>query len=149
FSGARNEDDLILAPEDWYANHGIELYLDDPVVLVDRARSRVVAASGMEVEYNRLVFATGSTPFVPPVEGTDLDGVFVYRTLEHLWLIEDHSLTSTRAAVIGGGLLGLEAAKALYDLGLKVHVIEHGTHLMSRQLDQRAGELLKERVEEL
>jgi NADPH-dependent 2,4-dienoyl-CoA reductase/sulfur reductase-like enzyme/bacterioferritin-associated ferredoxin len=149
FSGARDEESLILAREEWYQEHGIELYLDDPVVFVDRARSQVVAASGREVQYNRLVFATGSSPFVPPVPGTDLPGVFVYRTLEDLWLIEDHSVFSTRAAVVGGGLLGLEAAKALYDLGLKVHVIEHGTHLMSRQLDQRAGELLKERVEEL
>jgi NADPH-dependent 2,4-dienoyl-CoA reductase/sulfur reductase-like enzyme/bacterioferritin-associated ferredoxin len=149
FAGGSDEGTLTLAPEDWYEEHGIELYLDDPVVHVDRARSRVCAASGREVEYNRLVFATGSRPFVPPMEGVELPGVFVYRTIDDVYAIEDYSQGATRAAVIGGGLLGLEAAKAIMDLGLRVHVIEHGPGLMHRQIDAKGAELLKENIEKL
>ena len=148
FAGGSDEA-LTLAPESWYEEHGIELYLDDPVVAVDRARSRVCAASGLEVEYNRLVFATGSRPFVPPMEGVDLPGVFVYRTVDDVYAIEDYSQGGTRAAVIGGGLLGLEAAKAILDLGLRVHVIEHGAGLMHRQIDAKGAELLKAGIEQL
>ena len=148
FAGVSDES-LTLAPEDWYSAHGIELYLDDPVVFVDRARSRVCSESGMEVEYNRLVFATGSRPFVPPMEGTELPGVFVYRTVDDVYAIEEFSQGATRAAVIGGGLLGLEAAKAIADLGLSVHVIEHGPGLMHRQIDMRGAEFLKEAIEKL
>ncbi|UQA59408.1 FAD-dependent oxidoreductase [Polyangium aurulentum] len=140
---------LTLAPESWYAEHGIELHLDDPVVYVDRVRSVVVSASGVEVPYNRLVFATGSRPFVPPVEGADLPGVFVYRTIEDLYEIEDHALEVRSAAIIGGGLLGLEAAKAVYDLGLRVHVVEVAKGLMPRQLDAEGANVLRGKIEQL
>lgn len=148
FSG-KSGDELLLANEEWYQDHGFELYLDDPVVRIDRNRSRVCAYSGTEVEYNRLVFATGSLPWVPNIEGVELPGVFVYRTLEDLYAIEEYSRGATRAAVIGGGLLGLEAAKAISDLGITVHVVEHGAGLMHRQIDARGAEILKEAVEKL
>ena len=151
FSPGKTADDLLLATEEWYQDHGFELYLDDPVERIDRPRSRVIARSGIEVEYNRLVFATGSHPWVPRIEGIELElpGVFVYRTLEDLYQIEEYSRGATRAAVIGGGLLGLEAAKAIHDLGVGVHVIEHGAGLMHRQIDVRGAEILKEAVEKL
>jgi nitrite reductase (NADH) large subunit len=148
FSGKTTEM-LTLAPIEWYEDNGIELYLNDPVVLIDREECRVRSASGMEVLYDRLVFATGSRPFVPPMEGTSLPGVFVYRTVEDLYDIMDYARESARAAVIGGGLLGLEAAKAVYDLGLEVHVIEFAPGLMPRQLDARGAQLLRDKIEEL
>lgn len=147
------EEKLILAPKEWYEEHGIELHLDDPVVHVDREECVVVSASGCEVEYNRLVFATGSRPFVPPVEGIDLKGVFIYRTLDDVYAIEEHSMTVTRAAVLGGGLLGLEAAKAIHDLypkrRIKIDVIEHGPGLMHRQIDIKGADILRQKIEAL
>jgi nitrite reductase (NADH) large subunit len=148
FSG-RSEESLLLADETWYDENGIELYLYDPVVAVDRERSVVVSGLGRVFGYNRLVFATGSKPFVPPIEGIDLPGVFLYRTIDDIYQITDYAEGCLRAAVIGGGLLGLEAAKAAHDLDLKVHVVEVAPHLMPRQLDAPAAELLKEKIEEL
>ena len=145
----KTADDLTLAPPSWYAEHGIALYLGDPVVEINTDDCLVRSASGLVVPYDRLVFATGSRPFVPPIPGVDLPGVFVYRTVEHLHAIMDHGYGVERAAVIGGGLLGLEAAKAIYDLGLEVHVIESGAGLMHRQLDAAGSGLLKSKIEDL
>jgi NADPH-dependent 2,4-dienoyl-CoA reductase/sulfur reductase-like enzyme/bacterioferritin-associated ferredoxin len=145
----KTADDLTLAPPSWYAEHGIALYLGDPVVEINTDDCLVRSASGLVVPYDRLVFATGSRPFVPPIPGVELPGVFVYRTVEHLHAIMDHGYGVERAAVIGGGLLGLEAAKAIYDLGLEVHVIESGAGLMHRQLDAAGSGLLKSKIEEL
>jgi nitrite reductase (NADH) large subunit len=148
FSG-KTIDDLTFAPREWYQENGIELRLGDPVVAIDRDDGIVRSASGIEVPYDRLVFATGSRPFVPPIEGVDLPGVFVYRTVEHLAAIMQHGHSLKRAAVIGGGLLGLEAAKAVYDLGLEVHVVEFAPRLMPRQLDQPGADVLRARIEQL
>jgi nitrite reductase (NADH) large subunit len=148
FAG-RTSTSLSLAPESWYQEHGIELYLNDPVVEVDRVRSVVRSASGVEVPYNRLVFATGSRPFVPPIDGADLPGVFVYRTIDDLYDIEDYALEVRSAAIIGGGLLGLEAAKAAHDLGLDVHVVEVAPRLMPRQLDAEGASVLRQKIEDL
>ena len=162
--GGRDGESLILAEEDWYESHGIDLYLDDPIVYVDREHSFVESYSGRRVPYNRLVFATGSEPFVPPIEGMHLKtedgskrlrrGVFVYRTFDDVYNIEAHIEGSLRVAVIGGGLLGLEAAKAIYDLGRRLHpievqVIEVAPGLMPRQLDAQGAVVLKEKIEEL
>nr|WP_275939246.1 FAD-dependent oxidoreductase [Polyangium spumosum] len=162
--GGRDGESLILAEEDWYESHGIDLFLDDPVVYVDRERSYVQSYSGRRVPYNRLVFATGSEPFVPPIEGIRVEtddgtkhirpGVYVYRTFDDVYNIESHVEGSLRVAVIGGGLLGLEAAKAIYDLGRRLHpievqVIEVAPGLMPRQLDAQGAAALKEKIEEL
>ncbi|MDI1435520.1 FAD-dependent oxidoreductase [Polyangium sorediatum] len=162
--GGRDGESLILAEEDWYESHGIDLYLDDPIVYVDREHSFVESYSGRRVPYNRLVFATGSEPFVPPIEGMHIKaedgskrlrrGVFVYRTFDDVYNIEAHVEGSLRVAVIGGGLLGLEAAKAIYDLGRRLHpievqVIEVAPGLMPRQLDAQGAVVLKEKIEEL
>jgi len=162
--GGRDGESLILAEEDWYESHGIDLYLDDPIVYVDREHSFVESYSGLRIPYNRLVFATGSEPFVPPIEGMHVEdddgtkrlrrGVFVYRTFDDVYNIEAHVEGALRVAVIGGGLLGLEAAKAIYDLGRRLHpievqVIEVAPNLMPRQLDPQGAGLLKEKIEEL
>jgi len=104
-----------------------------------------------ELEYDELVLATGSSPFVPPISGlkTSIPGIFLYRTIEDMDAIIARAQTSRRAAVLGGGLLGLEAAKALMELGMETHIIESAPHLMPSQLDTVAGDLLKRQVESL
>jgi nitrite reductase (NADH) large subunit len=149
FLAGRAPEELQLASADWYAQNGIELHLGDPVVSVDRERRVVVSACGREVKYDRLVLATGSRAFVPPIEGCDLPGVFVYRTLDDLEKIKARAAGCKRAAVLGGGLLGLEAAAALRDLGLQTWIVERNTALLTRQLASQAGALLQAHVEKL
>ena len=108
--------DLQIRSRCWYSQNGIELFTGDPVVEIDRERRRVRSAAGREVQYESLIIATGSSPFVPPIEGAGQPGVFVYRTIEDLEQIRLFSGTSRSAAVLGGGLLGLEAARALVNL---------------------------------
>ncbi len=148
FAG-KSADDLLMAPRSWYASHGVRLETGDPVVEVDRSAKLVRSAKGLEVGYDRLVFATGSYPFVPPFEGHDLPGVFVYRTIEDLDAIRARAGGVQNAAVIGGGLLGLEAAKALYDLGLESHVIEAAPGLMMRQVDAAGADFLADKIRDL
>lgn len=142
----QTEENLRLAPEEWYADHGIELHLGDPVVEIDCGRRTVTSASGFEVEYRKLVLATGSAPFVPPIPGVDLPGVFVYRTVADLRAIRRRARTARTAAVIGGGLLGLEAARALQSAGLEITVVEAAASLMPAQLDQQGGKELERQI---
>jgi NAD(P)H-nitrite reductase large subunit len=116
---------------------------------IDRERQLVRSASGREVKYDQLVLATGSRAFVPPIPGHDLPGVFVYRTLDDLTRIREYAASGGRTAVLGGGLLGLEAAKALHDLGLKTWIVERGSSLLARQLASEGGGLLQAHVEKL
>ncbi len=146
FSG-KTAADLTLQPIDWYAENGITLHLEDKAVEIDREAKLVRSAKGLSVHYDTLVLATGSSPFVPPVPGIEKEGVFVYRTIEDLEGMMEYAKTSKRAAVIGGGLLGLEAAKATQDLGLETHVIEFMTRLMPRQVDEAGGAILKDIIE--
>jgi nitrite reductase (NADH) large subunit len=149
FLSGQSPESLTLASRDWYEENHIKLHLGDSVVLVDRDRKMVHSADGRTVRYDKLVFATGASPWVPPMRGRDLPGVFVYRTLNDLAAIKAYATRCRQAAVLGGGLLGLEAAKAMSDLGLKTRVIERGTGLLARQLDPRASDLLQEHVEAL
>ncbi len=151
FFEERSADALALADRDWYVQQGFELVLGDPVRSLDRAAKTVTTASGRVEPYDLLVFATGSRPFVPPIPGIDCPGVFVYRTIEDLEAIVDWAERpeTTCAAVIGGGLLGLEAAKAVVDLGLEATVLEHGDRLMPRQVDETGGQLLARAIESL
>lgn len=148
FAG-RSADDLLLADVSWYAAKGIELILADPVGSIDREGNRVTTRSGRVFDYDRLVLATGSSPFVPPVPGIESPRVLVYRTIEDLVAIEVLADRSRTAAVIGGGLLGLEAAKALLDRGLDTTVIEAAPRLMPRQVDAAGAALLARRIESL
>jgi len=138
---------LALPGADYAGDDQVELRLGDPVVAIDRERRTVTTRAGFEQGYDALVLATGSRPFVPPVKGHDLPGVFVYRTIEDLDAIRVAAGKPGRgrrsALVIGGGLLGLEAAKALRDMGLSPHVVEMGPRLMPLQIDEGGGGLLR------
>ncbi|CCH02326.1 nitrite reductase (NAD(P)H), large subunit [Fibrella aestuarina BUZ 2] len=150
YLGEKTADELTMAPVGWYAEQGITLHLSDPVVAIDRDRQQVRSHHGLVVPYDYLVLATGSGAFVPPVAGVDKDGVFVYRTIEDLDLIQAYARKARRGAVLGGGLLGLEAAKALLDLGLdEAHVVEFAPRLMPRQIDEAGSEILQRQLEGL
>lgn len=142
-------DDLLLSPTEWYHKNGITLLTDQRVTMLNRAERRVLVDNGEEHKYDFCVLATGSRPFVPPVEGTNLPRVFVYRTIEDLAQIRACAEHCQSAAVMGGGLLGLEAAKGLLDLGLETHVLEMAPGLMPRQLDTDCAKALKAKVEAL
>ncbi|WP_116949334.1 nitrite reductase large subunit NirB [Jiangella endophytica] len=142
------EEDLRLAPDGCY-DADCELVLGDAVAGIDRAARVVTTASGRAVAYDALVLATGSRPFVPPVPGADLDGCFVYRTIDDLDAIRSRAASVTSGVVIGGGLLGLEAANALLSLGLATSVVEFAPRLMPAQVDHGGGEVLRRKVEAL
>ncbi|WP_240979707.1 nitrite reductase large subunit NirB [Streptomyces sp. HNM0574] len=146
FSGTTPEG-LALAEEGFLARHGIELHLGDPAVDVDRAARTVTARSGAVHRYDTLVLATGSYPFVPPVPGSDSTGCFVYRTIEDVLAIEDYARGARTGVVVGGGLLGLEAAGALQGLGLATHVVEFNPRLMALQVDEGGGAALRRTLE--
>jgi nitrite reductase (NADH) large subunit len=148
FSG-KTAEDLSLVPPGFYEEHGIHAYLGDPVIDVDRRNKIVYSEKGREIRYDKLVMATGSVPFVPPIEGNDREDCLVYRTIEDLEMIEAKAKASKVGVVVGGGLLGLEAAKALADLGLETHVVEFAPRLMPVQLDEAGAALLKRKIEKL
>jgi nitrite reductase (NADH) large subunit len=127
---------------------GVELRLGEPVREIDRA-CKVVRTDAAEYAYDRLVLATGSRPFVPPIAGADLPGVFVYRTLDDLEALQAYAAGRRVGAVLGGGLLGLEAANALRLLGLTTHVVEFAPRLMPLQVDDGGGAVLKGHIESL
>ncbi|MCF2519604.1 nitrite reductase large subunit NirB [Dyadobacter sp. CY351] len=149
FAG-KTADDLTLASADWYADNGIRLFLSDPVVDIDRDEKLVRSHHGHIVHYDYLIMATGSGAFVPSIPGVEKDGVFVYRTIEDLELIQSYARKARKGAVLGGGLLGLEAAKALLDLGLEeAHVVEFASRLMPRQIDDAGSRILQSQLESL
>ncbi|WP_101254225.1 nitrite reductase large subunit NirB [Streptomyces barkulensis] len=146
FSG-RTPEDLSLVDEGFMERHGIELRLGDPAVAIDREARTVTSRAGLEIGYDTLVLATGSYPFVPPVPGSDSAGCFVYRTVEDLLAIEEYAGRSRVGTVVGGGLLGLEAAGALGGLGLETHIVEFNPRLMALQVDEGGGAALRRTVE--
>ncbi|MER6537579.1 nitrite reductase large subunit NirB [Streptomyces sp900105755] len=149
FSG-RTPDDLSMTDMEFIDAHGIELYVGDPAETIDRGTRTVTARSGRVVGYDTLVLATGSYPFVPPVPHKDATGCFVYRTIDDLLAIEQYATSgATVGAVVGGGLLGLEAAGALKGLGLAAHIVEFAPRLMPVQVDEGGGAALLRTVEEM
>ncbi|MGW3955235.1 nitrite reductase large subunit NirB [Streptomyces sp. NPDC004752] len=147
FSG-RTPEELSLTDREFITGQGIELHVGDPAETIDRAARRVTARSGLTVGYDVLVLATGSSPFVPPVPGRDAEGCFVYRTIEDLLAIEAYAKSRARTgAVVGGGLLGLEAAGALQGLGLTSHIVEFAARLMPVQVDAGGGAALLRTIE--
>jgi len=149
FFVSRNAKALMLANLDWYREQGIELYVGDRASAIDRKQRIVTSDKGLQIEYDYVVLATGSIPFVPPVPGIDKLGVFLYRTIDDLERILAYAQKVKTAAVIGGGLLGLEAAKATLDLGLETHVVEFAQRLMPRQIDDAGSRLLVRKIEGL
>ena len=148
FSG-KSAADLSLVPAGFFDQHGIALRLGDKAVAIDRTRKLVRSARGHELPYDKLVLATGSYPFVPSLPGAEWPDCFVYRAIEDLEAIRTAAGRARVGAVIGGGLLGLEAAKALHDLGLETHVVEFAPRLMAVQLDDSGGRLLRRKIEAL
>lgn len=142
-------EELSLGSPEWYRQRSIELHTSTRAIGLAPDERIVTTSSGQRFAYDVAVLATGSQPFVPPLPGVDLDGVFVYRTIEDLDAIRGYASKARRAVVLGGGLLGLEAAKAVLDLGLEVHVVEVSDRLMPRQLDGAASRLLEQRIAEL
>ena len=149
FSG-KSAEDLSLASSDWYSSNNITLHLSDPVKNIDRVNKTVHSHRGITECYDYLVLATGSSAFVPPIPGVEKEGVFIYRTIEDLELMTNWAKKSKKGAVIGGGLLGLEAAKAMLDLGVTdTQVIEFAPRLMPRQIDDAGSKLLQSKLENL
>ncbi|MGQ0525256.1 MAG: nitrite reductase large subunit NirB [Betaproteobacteria bacterium] len=149
FFAGKSATDLSMVPARFFEDRAITLRLNDRVVEIDRARKAVRSARYREVPYDKLVLATGSYPFVPPIPGRDRRGCFVYRSIEHLEVIRAAARRARVGTVVGGGLLGLEAAKALKDLGLETHVVEFAPRLMAVQLDDAAARLLRRKIEAL
>ncbi|QJQ98331.1 nitrite reductase large subunit NirB [Halomonas sp. PGE1] len=147
FNG-QDAESLALSTADYYAEHGITLRLDEAVTAIDRDASEVVTAEG-RTPYDRVVLATGSFPFVPPIPGNDREGCLVYRTLDDLDAIRAAAENAATGVVVGGGLLGLEAANALRGLNLDTAVVEFAPRLMPMQVDTEGGELLREKIESL
>lgn len=145
----KSDADLSLVTEGRYEALGLEVVRGDAAVALDRNARTLTLASGRELAYDELVLATGSYPFVPPIPGKDRPGCFVYRTIDDLEAIKEAAASATSAAVIGGGLLGLEAAKALLSLELDTHVIEFASRLMPLQVDEVGAGVLRARIEEL
>jgi nitrite reductase (NADH) large subunit len=146
-AGEQTLDEIVLNPLDWYAEHGITLHLGRKVVNVDRRRRIVTADDGTQASYDRLLMATGSNPFVLPVPGNDLDGVIAYRDIADTNAMIEAAGRYRHAVVIGGGLLGLEAANGLMLRGMQVTVVHLMPWLMERQLDDAAGGMLQKSLE--
>ena len=139
--------DLTLPEPGYYEANDVALLAGDPVIEVNTEEHVVRAASGMALPYDKLVFATGSRPFVPPIPGADGPDCFVYRTIEDVEAIRARAVECRTGAVIGGGLLGLEAAGALNAAGLETHVVELAPRLMAVQLDDGGGAMLRRWIE--
>ncbi|WP_037061507.1 nitrite reductase large subunit NirB [Pseudoxanthomonas suwonensis] len=147
-AGEQDFDDIVLNPLSWYAEHGITLHLGKEVTRIDRVQRKVVAADGTEAEYDRLLLATGSLPFILPVPGKDLEGVIGYRNMHDTRTMIETARVKKHAVVIGGGLLGLEAANGLKLRGMQVTVVHLAGWLLERQLDPVAGALLEKSLRE-
>ncbi|WP_348811614.1 nitrite reductase large subunit NirB [Flavobacterium maritimum] len=153
FAG-KSADDLSLSTSNWYEENNIILNTSELITDINREQKTIHTHLEKTHTYDYLVLATGSSAFVPPIEGVEKEGVFVYRTIEDLDAIMAYAKKikqngATEAAVLGGGLLGLEAAKAVYDLGLNPHVVEFAPRLMPRQLDKGASDMLQSKIEKL
>ncbi|MDT3405269.1 nitrite reductase large subunit NirB [Mucilaginibacter terrae] len=149
FAG-KTAEDLSMSSASWYADNDIQLHLGDAVQEINVQQKTVHTQSGLVVRYDYLVLATGSGAFVPDLPGVEKQGVFVYRTLEDLDQIKAYATNAKSGVVMGGGLLGLEAAKALIDLGIKeTHVIEFAPRLMPRQIDAAGSAMLQAKLGQL
>ncbi|MFT4174086.1 MAG: nitrite reductase large subunit NirB [Rhodocyclaceae bacterium] len=146
-AGEQAFNDIVLNPLSWYQEHSITVHLGKTITRIDRARRVVVADDGTEAPYDRLLLATGSTPVMLPVPGKDLAGVISYRDIRDTETMIEAARSMQHAVVIGGGLLGLEAANGLKLRGMQVTVVHLGDWLLDRQLDPTAGALLRQSLE--
>ena len=149
FLGGKTPDELALARPERYRDGGVTVYVGDRAASIDRQRRQVTSERGKTVPYDRLVLATGSAALVPAIAGSEAAGCFVYRTIEDLEAIRAWAAGVQSGVVIGGGLLGLEAANALTRIGLETHVVEFAPRLMSMQIDDGGAEILRGKIEAL
>ncbi|MEO5934077.1 MAG: FAD-dependent oxidoreductase [Duganella sp.] len=147
-AGEKTMDDIMLNTREWYVQHGITLHAGDPVEHIDRRKRIVRARSGLEVRYDRLLIATGSKPFIIPVPGHQLPGVLAFRDIQDVESMLEAARNHKHAVVIGGGLLGLEAANGLQRQGMLVTVVHVTDALMNQQLDKPAAQLLQKALED-
>jgi nitrite reductase (NADH) large subunit len=147
-AGEKTVDDIMLHTREWYRQNGITLHAGDPVENIDRKRRTVRARSGLEVRYDRLLLATGSKPFIIPVPGHGLPGVLAFRDIQDVEHMLEAARNHKHAVVIGGGLLGLEAANGLQRQGMQVTVVHVTDSLMNQQLDKPAAALLQKALEQ-
>lgn len=145
--GEHSLQDIILNDWSWYERHGIRLLTGEAVQHIDVKARCIETVSGKREEYDALILATGSSPFVPPIPGTDKEGVISFRTVDDCKKMTEMSKVYTKAAVIGGGLLGLEAARGLLHLGMETHVVHNAPYIMNRQLDRTAANMLQRELE--
>lgn len=145
--GSASNGEIILNDWSWYEENGIRLHAGETVERILVSERRVRTESGMTVPYDRLIVATGSTAFIPPIPGIDKPGVTGFRTIDDCDAIKEAAKRGTKAAVIGGGLLGLEAARGLLNLGMQVDVVHNASYLMNRQLDRVSAEMLRKELE--
>ena len=148
FSG-KDPEELALVSRNDYLDMGVKAYFGDVVAKIDRDNKCVITESGRKFPYDKLVLATGSYPFVPPIKGNDLKGCLTYRTIDDLGEIRAEAKQSKVGVVIGGGLLGLECANALKNLNLETHVVEFAPGLMGVQLDNGGSDMLRRKIEAL
>lgn len=148
FSG-KSAADLTLVEPGLYQDNDVQIYIGDKAVAINREQKTVLSANGLVVPYDKIVLATGSYPFVPPIKGNDTIGTFVYRTIEDLEAMSTYAKTGKVGVVVGGGLLGLEAANALKNMGLTTHVVEFAPRLMPVQIDDAGGSVLRNKIEQL
>jgi nitrite reductase (NADH) large subunit len=148
FAGKTAEDLSLVAPG-FYEAADVKMYVGDKAIAIDRQQKTVTSARGVTIGYDKLVLATGSYPFVPPIKGNDLTGTFVYRTICDLEAMEEYAKNCRVGVVVGGGLLGLECANALQNLGLETHVVEFMPRLMPVQVDELGGAVLRQKIEAL
>jgi nitrite reductase (NADH) large subunit len=149
FFAGKSADELSLVAPGFFEQAGMNLRLATRAVGIDRAMKRVTTGDGEVIAYDKLVIATGSAPFVPAIQGNDRPGCLVYRTLDDLAALSQWGSRSRHGVVVGGGLLGLECAKALRDMGLETHVVEFASRLMAVQVDDFGGQMLRKAIEDL
>ena len=154
-NGSHDAADIFLNPLGWYADNGVKLHAGVRVEKIERHARQVIGENGLTEPYDQLIIATGSVPFIPPIEGLYgadgryKPGIFVFRSLDDCNRITEYAMDKRAGAVIGGGLLGLEAARGLQNFSLAVHVIQRGNALMSQQLDSPAAAILRTTLEQL
>ncbi|MEO5959590.1 MAG: FAD-dependent oxidoreductase, partial [Opitutaceae bacterium] len=148
-AGEKTADDIVLNDLNWYQTNGIRTRLGIKIAAIDRERRHVIDELGGVTEYDKLILATGSSAFIPPIPGVDKKNVHVFRTLDDTRALLDKSRPGLKTVVIGGGLLGLEAARGLQVRGCDVTVVHLMDKLMDRQLDATGGEYLKRKIESL
>lgn len=148
FSG-KSAADLSMVSNDFFTKNNIAIHIGDKVMQIDRTKKQVISQQGKTIAYDKLVLATGSYPFVPPIAGCNRNDCLVYRTIEDLENITIAGKRSEVGVVVGGGLLGLECANAVKNLGLKTHVVEFAPRLMAVQIDEIGGDMLRRKIEAL